>query len=150
MFGLPVSLTAQILIVGALLLGTNAVTAIKVASYVRTGYENVTLKENIRVVERQNRVEVLDKKTLEAAIAEERKRGARDLETERLTNDILRQHQSSIMEWCYLSDSELRVWNFENGYNLGDNPGVVPTSGGSLSTPPSEAGGRASGPAVAQ
>lgn len=138
MFGLPVSLTAQLLIVGALLLGTNAVTAIKVASYVRTGYENVTLKENIRVVERERRVEVLDKKTLEEAITRERSRSVQELENERLVNAILQQHAANpAVLWCELSPDELRVWNDENaGKLLDDDSHTKLERGKELSKPP--------------
>lgn len=120
MFGLPLSWV--LMGAGVLLVGSNLFTAIKVADYVQDQNDLQNLTAQVAVVERERVVEILDKKTLETALAKQAETFQNRLGVERVFNDLLQKRLASNKPWCDLNDDELRVWNAENaGAILGDN-----------------------------
>lgn len=147
MFGLnPIMLY----IGGGLLIITNLFTGIKVYNHVRTEYETLNLKNQIVEVTKERRVEVLDKKTLETAIAQARTRWEQQQVTKGAIDVIVRNHEeSSDRMWCELNADELRLWNDENRGLVPDVAGVV--SGREQAVPAvASSEGREARPAVAQ
>jgi hypothetical protein len=137
-FVLP-SFGMQLMIGAAILAATNLFTAIKVADYVQDKNDLQNLNAKVAVIEREKVIEVLDKKTLEAALAQQKKRYEQELQNERTINDILAKHKTTPdVPWCELDADELRVWNDQNKGLVGisqpdpvergaELPGVPPT-----------------------
>jgi hypothetical protein len=117
------------LILGAIaVVASNGYTAFKVYDHVRTKYETINLKNEVKYVEREVKVAVLDGKTLSAALEKQKQRFEQEKENERLINEIIRAHEKDTAnQWCELSPDELRVWNNENRGTFGDIDSVVGT-----------------------
>lgn len=117
------SLKAWLIIGGVLLIGTNAVTAVKVAGYVRTKFETVNLKNEVKYVTRELKVAVLDGQTLAKALEEQKTRLENKAEFERKIDEHIHKRQLEAADgkrWCELDADELRVWNDENRGSFGD------------------------------
>lgn len=113
-FVLP-SFGMQLMIGAAILAATNILTAIKVADYVQDKNDLQNLNAKVAVIEREKVIEVLDKKTLEAHLAKQRKEFENRLERERVINVTIERHEANpTVPWCELDADELRQWNDEN------------------------------------
>lgn len=116
----PLSLGMKLAAIGLLIAATSIFTAIKVHHYVATEYENILLAEKVAVVTREKKIAVLDTKTLEKALNNERARIAREQERKEALDDIFK---SVKLPQCELSDYLLCVWNDDNRRLLGDTTG---------------------------
>jgi hypothetical protein len=97
----------------AALAGSNAYTALKVHEYDEAKHAAVLLKQEVRIVEKEKEVLVLDKKTLAAEVARTEKRVRRELEQEKEREKAIADSPTALSTTC-LTDSELRLWNDEN------------------------------------
>lgn len=118
-FVLP-SFGMQLAIGAAILAATNIFTAIKVADYVQDQNDLKNLTAQVAVVERERVVEILDKKTLEEALAKQAQTHKNALGVERVFNELLQKRLADPKPWCELDADELRIWNAENAGSLFD------------------------------
>lgn len=124
------SLSFKILLV----LGVAAIIAAASAKfthdYVATSYQNIALAKENAIVVRERKIEVLDKKTLEAAVAPLKRQLQRAQEEREVLNEIIRNH--SDRPWTELSPYELCVWNAGNRLVIPDDSSILTECGGEL------------------
>lgn len=99
-------------------IGSNAITAYKVSDYVNDQWELKEAKVEIQIIEKEKIVEVLDKKSLEDALAAQKKRFDQQLQNRKVIEHVITVRENSGNPWCELNDDELRLWNAENSGQL--------------------------------
>lgn len=121
MFALPsLTIGTKLAIVGGLMVASAVLAAKYTHTYVADHYENILLSERVAVVTKEKEVAVLDTKTLQTALNNQRAQLAREAEQKRVLDEILNSHKDDTEPWCELDANELCNWNLENRILMGD------------------------------
>ena len=144
----PASLGFKVAVFLLIIAATNTFTAIKVHNYVATEYQNLALTEKVAIVTREKTIAVLDTKTLNTALNQQRDRITKENEQRRILDEIERSHNTSVVPWCELDPFELCIWNSENVGFVGRAASAQCRAG--VSEPPKDSGGQAAKPVEQQ